>query len=119
MLKKINVFLMSITVIFGTVCVANASNYYGEYNEDEYPDEIDVDQIYMKRCSQAITVFLIVFVMSIGGGATGGQNVILNLVFAAVIAHTPSSRSLILVTVYRQRIHIASSPSMENLTLGC
>ena len=74
--------------------IADNEKYLEVFKEDDYTfllyakygDDVDVDQIYMKRCTQSIVVFLVVFVLSIGGSSTGGQNIILNAVFAAIIA---------------------------------
>jgi len=74
--------------------IADNEKYLEVFKEEDYVfllyakygDEIDVDQIYMKRCTQAISVFFIVLVLSIGGSVTGGHNLILNIVFAAIFA---------------------------------
>ena len=74
--------------------IADNEKYLEVFKEEDYVfllyakygDEIDVDQIYMKRCTQAISVFFIVLVLSLGGSVTGGHNLILNIVFAAIFA---------------------------------
>lgn len=94
--------------------IADNEKYLEIFKEDDYVfllyakygDEIDVDQIYMKRCTQAIAVFLIVFVLSIGGAKTGGQNMILNAVFAAVIAVVIfKSQYISLRSYYKKHLH--------------
>lgn len=70
--------------------IADNEKYLEVFKEEDYEfllyakygDELDVDQIYMKRCTTAIATFLIVLVLSIGGG----QNIILNIVFSAAVA---------------------------------
>ena len=74
--------------------IADNEKYLEVFKEEDYVfllyakygDEIDADQIYMKRCTQAISVFFIVLVLSLGGSVTGGHNLILNIVFAAIFA---------------------------------
>jgi hypothetical protein len=72
----------------------------------KYGDDINPDQIYMKRCTQSIMIFLIVLVLSIGGAATGGQNIVLNMVFAAVIAVLYfKSQYFSLRSFYKRHLH--------------
>ena len=72
----------------------------------KYGDDVDPDQIYMKRCTQTIATFLIIFVLSLGGSSTGGQNVILNAVFSAIIAIVLfKSQYMSLKSFYKRHLH--------------
>lgn len=94
--------------------IADNEKYLEVFKEDDYTfllyakygDDVDVDQIYMKRCTQSIVVFLVVFVLSIGGSSTGGQNIILNAVFAAIIAIVIfKSQYMSLKSFYKKHLH--------------
>ena len=94
--------------------IADNEKYLEIFKEDDYTfllyakygDDVDVDQIYMKRCTQSIVVFLVVFVLSIGGSSTGGQNIILNAVFAAIIAVVIfKSQYMSLKSFYKKHLH--------------
>ena len=94
--------------------IADNEKYLEVFKEDDYTfllyakygDDVDVDQVYMKRCTQSIVVFLVVFVLSIGGASTGGQNIILNAVFAAIIAVVIfKSQYMSLKNFYKKHLH--------------
>ena len=94
--------------------IADNEKYLEVFKEDDYTfllyakygDEVDVDQVYMKRCTQSIVVFLVVFVLSIGGASTGGQNIILNAVFAAIVAiFIFKSQYMSLKSFYKKHLH--------------
>jgi hypothetical protein len=94
--------------------IADNEKYLEVFKEEDYVfllyakygDEIDVDQIYMKRCTQAISVFFIVLVLSLGGSVTGGHNLILNIVFAAIFAVlTFKTQYFNLRSYYKRHLH--------------
>ena len=94
--------------------IADNEKYLEILKEDDYTfllyakygDDVDVDQVYMKRCTQAIMTFFVVLVFSLGGSFTGGQNIILNIVFAAAIAAVIfKSQYMSLKTYYKKHLH--------------
>ncbi|MBQ6539286.1 MAG: hypothetical protein IJL76_03300 [Bacilli bacterium] len=94
--------------------IADNEKYLEIFKEEDYAfllyakygDEVDVDQVYMKRCTSSLVIFLIVLVLSIGGASTGGQNIILNVVFAAAIAVAFFKYSYMnLKSYYKRHLH--------------
>ena len=71
----------------------------------KYGDGIDVDQIYMKRCTTAIIAFCIAVVLLMGG-PTGNKNMMLNLVVAGVVAVVIfKSQYMNLRSYYKKHLH--------------
>lgn len=54
----------------------------------KYGEEVDVDQLYMKRCTYAIVAFLVILAITATGGSSGslfGSQFFLNLVLSVVV----------------------------------
>lgn len=73
--------------------IADNEEYLSILKEEDYEfllyakfgDGIDVDQIYMKRCTTAVIAFFAGVILFMGG-PTGNKNIMLNLVASGVIA---------------------------------
>ena len=54
----------------------------------KYGEEVDVDQLYMKRCTYAIVAFLVILAITATGGSSGSlfsSQFFLNLVLSVVV----------------------------------
>lgn len=97
--------------------IADNQKYFDALKEDDYQflvyakygDEIDVEQLFSKRISQAVMAFLVTFVLTVGGGASSEivnsqffLNLILSIVIAAVFFKLPYFQ---LKSFYKSHLH--------------
>ena len=77
---------------------------YARYGED-----VDVNQLFMKRCTTSIIAFFIIFAMTLGGSTSANiinSQFFLNLVFAGVIAVASFKMPYLqLKNYYKQHLH--------------
>lgn len=70
----------------------------------KYGDEVDVNQLFMKRCSNAIITFLVVFVLAYGGNES--KNLLISFVLAGVVAVLMfKSTYMSLKSFYKSHLH--------------